>query len=303
MKFRVGRYPVAHEAKLLERGACQRPRRLPSDGRRQCRLHVPAGHRDGQHPQRAGVHLVRGTSPPARGICRVPASRGGPGHRARGWRDPAVQERGDRPPWKWRRRHRPARAGDLRRRHGDPLDRRPRGSPLDRGDAAHVEQRHRHRRGTAGPGQPARSQPLAGVRSPVPGVRRRRQPASCRVCWRHPCTSTRAGSTSPTARASASTSTRTTCAAMPSRREPSTGPASASRDGVRARPQQRVLAARTPPGSAVARGRRDRLAGLGSATRRASTTSIGSGSGAIPRRSTRGWRRHTPRRPTAVACR
>ena len=103
--------------------------------------------------------------------------RGGPRHRAGRRRDPPVAQRRGRAARSAGRRRRPARAGHLRRHRGHAVDRRPGRDPHDPGDAAHVQQRPRHRGRAPGPGLPARPDPVARLGRAVPRGRRRRQPA------------------------------------------------------------------------------------------------------------------------------
>ena len=144
MKFRVGRYPIAQEAPLLEKIRADLPDGVPADGRRERRLHPSrarsrwarswsASGSPGSRSRSASATATRATSS-SRAALDI-ALAGGEILQSRERRGRAARPR--------RRRHRPARAGHLRRHRGDAVDRRPRRHPLDPGHAAHVEQRAR----------------------------------------------------------------------------------------------------------------------------------------------------------------
>ena len=139
MKFRVGRYPVAHEAAAAGADPRRPARHHRPDGRRERRLHAAAGDGDGPHPRFARLPVVRGTDAPARDLPGLRAHGRRPRHRARRRRDHAETQRGDRAVRSPGRRHRPARTGDLRRDRRDALDGGARGGPQHRGHAPHLQ--------------------------------------------------------------------------------------------------------------------------------------------------------------------
>ena len=94
MKFRVGPLSGRPRGAAAREDPRRRARRLPDDGRRECRLHVPARDRDGRDPRPPRVHLVRGAGPPARRLPGLRPARRGPRHRARRRRDPRQSRSG-----------------------------------------------------------------------------------------------------------------------------------------------------------------------------------------------------------------
>ena len=178
MKFRVGRYPVAHEAKLLEKVRASVPDdfHLMADGN--AGYTFPRAIEMGNDPRTGSASSgSRSPSISARAMPGIrasprPSTSPSPAARSSQSRSEAIDLLGSR-----RRRHRPAGAGHLRRHHRDAVDRRSRRGPLDPGHAAHVEQRDRDRGRPPGPGQPARSQSLARRRTCSTSSTGGRQPA------------------------------------------------------------------------------------------------------------------------------
>ena len=121
-------------------------RGVRADGRWERWLHVRGRRRDGPRAGAPGIPLVGGAHPATRHVRRVRTAGRGPGHRTRRWRGAGEPWRSGRLPGSPGCRHRPAGAGDLRRRRRDDLDRGARRSPCDRRDAAHLELGHRDRR-------------------------------------------------------------------------------------------------------------------------------------------------------------
>ena len=161
MKLRVGRYPVAHEARLLEKIRDDVPDdfQMMADGN--AGYTFPRAIEMGAILDRLGfvwfeepVHQRGGYQ----GYDRLAAAldialAGGEILDNAGRCDRAARPR--------RRRHRPARAGHLRRHRRDAVDRRAGRRPLDPGHAAHLEQRDRDRGRRPDPGLPARPEPVA----------------------------------------------------------------------------------------------------------------------------------------------